>query len=164
MVTFRGGGRPSLTVIALALSLALNLCFIGGVAYSHWVAAERPAATPERRLEVLAERLELKPEQMPHYEDFRRALRRSQGALGVQDAPLMRQAWDELRKSPPDPQVVQQLLDEMAMHRHAFQVDAAAALIHFMAVLTPEQRDILAKTVLDRKDPVGAPIRRNVGN
>jgi hypothetical protein len=43
-------------------------------------------------------------------------------------------------------------------------VDAAAALIRFMAVLTPEQRRTLGKIVLDRKDIAGSAVRSNVGN
>ncbi len=144
------------------LSLALNLCTAAGFAYSRWGIAPEPGATPEKRLEMLAERLKLKPEQMQSFVEFKRGLRFEQADLAQQNLPVMKDAWDELRKPNPDPQRVQLTLDQMAMHRHAFEVDASALLIRFMSNLTQNQREILADAVLDRKDPAGAIIRNNV--
>lgn len=154
--------RPSLLAVFLALSLALNLCMIGGFAYSRWISPPRPHPTPERRLEMLAERLNLRPDQMQPYDEFRRALRHEQETLAFEQRPLMAESWVELQKDHPDAIKVQSLLDQMQLHRHSFQIDSAALIIRFMAVLTPEQRRIIAQTVLDTQDPAGAAIRSHV--
>ena len=121
-------------------------------------------SAPEHHLDLLSERLNLAPTQQGQLEEFGRAVRRAQSSLGQQNRPLMEQAWGELAKPVPDSLQVEQLLDLMALHRHAFQVDAAAALMRFLGDLTPEQRQTFAKIVLDHKDPAGGPIRNNMGN
>lgn len=161
-----GMRAPSLLGVALALSLALNLCAGAGYLYSQWRGAQQPGAAPEHRpaLDLLSDRLNLRPDQQQSLDEFRRAVRKAQGALLQQNRPLMEQAWGELDRPTIDGEQVEQLLDEMALHRHAFQVDSTAALIHFLRDLTPEQRQAFAKIVLDHKDPAGGPIRNSMGN
>jgi Spy/CpxP family protein refolding chaperone len=153
----------NLTSIALILSLALNVCAVGGFLYSSW--NEMPHGTGmEYRLDMLSKRLHLTAAQMPVFEEFRQSLRHNQEALGQYNDPLLAQAWTELIKPEPDLTTVQGFIDQMSMHRHAFQIDVSASLVHLLAALTPEQRVQLAKIVTDRKDPGGGPIRINVGN
>ena len=99
---------------------------------------------------------------MQPYEEFERALRHEQATLAFEQKPLMEEAWAELEKPQPNALKVQGLLDQMQMHRHSFQIDAAALIIRFMSVLTEEQRERFARIVLDRRDPAGAPIRNHV--
>jgi|SRR5579862_1046781 len=153
--------RPRFLLAALILSLALNVCIVGGALYAHW-SGHRPPPMPGHHLDVLAERLKLAPEQMPAFEEFRRTLRHGQEELAERDGPTLHEAWDELAHDNPDPVKVQGALDQMAMHRHAFQVDATAATIRFMAALTPEQRQIVERSALDHHGPAD-PLMRNVG-
>lgn len=156
--------RPiNLTAVALVLSLALNICAVGGFMYSR--VYEMPHGSGmEYRLDMLSKRLHLTAAQMPAFEEFRRSLRHEQDGLGQYNDPLLAQAWTELIKPEPDLTTVQGFIDQMSMHRHAFQIDVSASLVHLLAALTPEQRVQLAKIVTDRKDPGGGPIRINVGN
>jgi hypothetical protein len=153
----------NLTSMALILSLALNICAVGGFLYSSW--NETPHGSGmEYRLDMLSKRLHLTAAQMPAFEEFRQSLRHNQEALGQYNDPLLAQAWTELIKPEPDLTTVQGFIDQMSMHRHAFQIDVSASLVHLLAALTPDQRVQLAKIVTDRKDPGGGPIRINVGN
>jgi uncharacterized membrane protein len=163
VVTENPIARPSLQVVALVLSVALNICVLGGFAYSRWFAPGHPPGAPAHSLEILAARLALKPEQMPAFEEFRKALVHDQQELYGRNHPVLQEAWEELGRDNADPKKVQAALDQMAMHRHAFQADAGAEIIRFMAVLTPEQRAMMEAAVLDRHDPAGTLIR-NVGN
>jgi len=59
----RGGARQNLLWVALALSLALNLCFIGGAL---WIRIQGPPTPmyPEERLERIGSELALDPAQV----------------------------------------------------------------------------------------------------
>ena len=152
---------PRFLIAALILSLALNVCIVGGAVYAHW-SRHRLPPMPGHRLDLLAEHLKLRPEQMPEFEEFRRTLRHEQEQLAERDRPVMREAWDELTKDNPDPLKVEAALDQMALHRHAFQIDTAAAAIRFMGSLTHDQRETAEHFVLDHHGPAD-PLLRNVG-
>ena len=80
------------------------------------------------------------------------------------DRPLAQSIWEELAKPQPDDAEIQRLIDEMAAHRHAFHTATTAALERFLAAITPEQRAEFIKLMEDRSDPVGGPLRNNIGN
>jgi uncharacterized membrane protein len=149
--------------VVLALSLALNVCVVGGFAYSRWF-VNHFAAAPEHKLDILGERLHLTHDQRQPFEAFKQTLRDGQTALWEENEPLLEQAWGELTKDPVDPAQLQALMDQMSLHRHAFQVGAAASLVQFIKALTLEQRETLRRIVLDHHDPIGQPLRSNVGN
>ncbi len=155
---------PNPLVIALLLSLTLNVFAVGGYAYSKWQTSVHPAIPSDHRLALLAVRLGLNAEQQGKLDAFLHSLHSLQGALDQQNHPLMEQAWAELTKPEIDLPQVQQLLEEMSLHRHAFETSATVALVQFIESLTPDQKAAFAKTVLDRKDPAGSPIRNNIGN
>jgi Spy/CpxP family protein refolding chaperone len=155
--------RPRLVLTILLLSLALNVCVIGGVFYARATSHGWPPPLPGRRLDQLAERLKLTPEQMPAFDEYHRTLRREQQVLAEQDRPALREAWDELRRDHPDSDKVKAALDLMAAHRRKFQEETAAATIRFMAVLTPEQRTLVEHSVTERHGPADS-LMRNVGN
>jgi hypothetical protein len=158
---------PRLIEIVLVLSLGLNLFVAGGFAYSHWEGAAKqatPAPTPERRLDAIAHRLGLDPESTKPFKELKRSFRLAQGAFVAQNRPLVGQIWEELAKPQPEDAQIQGLLDQMAAHRRAFQAATTVALERFLASLTPEQRADFIKLMEDRTDPVGGPLRNNIGN
>jgi len=158
---------PRLTEIVLALSLALNLFVAGGFAYSQYTAAHPVQAGPggaERRLETFATRLGLDPEKSKPFKEWRRSLRMAQGTLVRENQPLVAQAWDELSTPAPDASRIQQVLDQMAAHRRAFQADATAATIKFLNTLDEPQKKSFMSMVVDRSNPYAAPIRNSLGN
>jgi Spy/CpxP family protein refolding chaperone len=145
--------RPRFLVAALVVSLALNLCVLGGAVYSRWVGHPLPPPMPGRRLETVLEQLSLRPDQKAAFEEFRRSLRHEQETLAEADRPALGDAWEALTHDNPDQAKIQAALDQMALHRHAFQVNTTAATVRFMAVLTPEQREAVAHSVLDHRGP-----------
>jgi len=160
---------PRLIEIVLVLSLGLNLFIAGGFAYSHWFAIghhDGPPPPPplERRLDAIASRLGLDPEETKPFRELKRTFRGAQQALGAQNRPLAQSIWEELAKPQPDDAEIQRLIDEMASHRHAFHAATTTALERFLAAITPEQRAEFIKLMEDRTDPVGGPLRNNIGN
>ncbi|HEV2673576.1 MAG TPA: periplasmic heavy metal sensor [Aliidongia sp.] len=159
---------PRLIEVALVLSLALNLFVAGGFAYSQYTTAHPAPAAPtgggDRRLERFASKLGLDPEKSKSFKEWRRSLHSAQGVLYQQNQPLVEEAWSELSQPAPDSQHVQQILDEIAQHRRAFQADTTAATIKFLGTLDESQRKTFMATVIDRANPLAGPIRNTLGN
>jgi len=162
---------PSLTTAALLLSLALNLFVAGGFFYSQLLAAPKPPTAaaqpgpgPDRRLQMLVERLGIDPETSHAFKDLRRGLHQAQQAMNQKNRPLGEAYWEELSGAQPDEKHLQDLVDQMNANRREFQSTVTDVLVHFAATLTPEQRSALVKIIEDRTNPAGAPMRNSVGN
>jgi len=163
---------PRLGVVVLCLSLALNIFIAGGFFYSQMEAERHPAQAssqqpqpgPERKLEILVSRIGLDPQTSHPFKEMRRDFRMAQQGLVGKNRPLGEAYWEELASAKPDEKHLQDLVDQMITNRHAFQSEVTSVLARFMATLTPEQRTELVKIVEDRTNPVGGPIRNNVGN
>jgi Spy/CpxP family protein refolding chaperone len=156
------GSRLSLASVALVLSVALNLCVVAGFLYSRWMGPPFPGGEGGHLTEMMAERLDLTPQQKPAFDELRGTLHKAHDELRAQNRPSLRTVWDELQRDTPDQQKILAALEEVNAHHRALQVAASSAIIRFMAVLTPEQRATMAEAVLDPHDPAGALIR-NVG-
>jgi Spy/CpxP family protein refolding chaperone len=147
----RGGVRQHLLWIALTLSLALNLCFVGGAL---WIRFHEPLPmSPLERLQQIEPQLALNPDQKQAFGRYAQTVR-SRGQL-MRDAvePLMGDAWSELAKPDADETRVMQLFDEAAQQRRDFRRELAMTTLSFLATLSPEQR---AKFVeLARQRPSG---------
>jgi len=153
--------------IVLVLSLCLNFFVAGGIAYSRWIAPpphEAGPPGPERRLDAIARRLGLDPDEVKPFRELKRSYRSAQGVLGAQNRPLAEEIWEELAKPQPEAARLEDLLDRMAANRRAFQGATTEALTRFLAAVTPEQRASFIKLMEDRTDPVGGPLRNNIGN
>jgi hypothetical protein len=158
---------PRLTEVVLVLSVALNLFVAGGFAYSQYTVAHATqvvAGVPERRLETFAQKLDIDPETSPTFKEWRRSLRAAQGALFKENQPLVAQAWEDLSTPAPDARRIQQVLDQMAANRRAFQADATAATIKFLDTLDESQKKTFMSMVVDRSNPYAAPVRNSLGN
>jgi hypothetical protein len=158
---------PRLTEVVLVLSLALNLFVAGGFAYSQYTAGHPVQVAPggaDRRLDNFALKLGLDPEKSKPFREWRRSLHLAQSALFQENQPLVAQAWDELSAPAPDAGRIQQVLDQMALHRRAFQADATAATIKFLNTLDEPQKKTFMSMVVDRSNPFAAPVRNSLGN
>jgi Spy/CpxP family protein refolding chaperone len=158
---------PRLIEIVLVLSLGLNLFVAGGFAYSRWEGTTRhdaPPAAPERRLDAIARRLDIDPDDAKSFKELKRSFRTAQSTFIAQNRPLAGEIWEELAKLQPEDAEIQGLLDQMAAHRRAFQAATTTALERFLATLTPAQRSDFIKLMEDRTDPIGGPLRNNIGN
>jgi Spy/CpxP family protein refolding chaperone len=167
----RGLQAPRLGTVALLLSLALNIFVAGGFFYAQLLAPKQGLQTPqqtgpgpEKRLQMLVERLGIDPDSSRPFKELRRGLHQAQQALGQKNHPLGAAYWEELTGAKPDEKHLQDLIDQMNANRHDFQSTVTEVLVRFMATLTPEQRSELVKIVEDKTNPAGAPVRNSIGN
>ena len=149
------GWRARLVWIALALSLTLNVFFVGGLAWMKL--STHPALTPMERMQHVAQALDLTPDQHLAFDQFLRVIRLRGRFLRESNQPLLEQIWTELQKPAPDDDAVAKFGAEIAKNRADFQREAAAALLSFVKGLNPDQRAKLASTVKAAIDP---PTRR----
>ena len=135
----RGVWRSRLPWILLALSLALNLCFIAGV---FWVRMEasRAQLSPPARMELVAKQLSLDGNQRPAFERFVATLRLKSRHLRETNMPLVDDAWQEFAKQQPDEAAIDKLFEQAADNRRSFQIETGRALREFLAILSEDQR------------------------
>lgn len=141
----RAGRYRPITVI-LALSVALNLFFVAGAA---WTRLHAPRGWPERHREMLAD-LDLDPKQRAAFDDFVAAVSTNFAQMRREIGPLMGSAWAELAKPQANEAQVVQRVDEVSEKRRAFLHDAATRTIEFLALLSPEQRVTFTEIARDR--------------
>jgi len=139
--------RPRWLGALLAISVALNLCFVGGAVWTRFH-APAPSTTSER-FQRLAQTLNLSPPQQAAFDQYVAAILARGNRLRQATEPLMDEAWEEIAKPQPDQARVLQLLDEASGRRHDFQHEAVASTLSLLASLTPEQR---AKFLADEHD------------
>src|ERR1700761_5637088 len=110
---------PRLGTVALLLSLALNIFVAGGFFYAQLL-TPKPAATalqaagpaPEKRLQMLVEKLGIDPDSSRPFKELRRGLHQAQQALGQKNRPLGMAYWEELTGATPDEKKLQELIDQ----------------------------------------------------
>jgi uncharacterized membrane protein len=127
----RSKGR--LVKVALALSLALNVFFVGGLLYSKFV---RP--TPP--LVALGRELDLAPDQRKAFQSFLQVVRGKGAELREHNLKISQQIWDELSQPKPDPQKLGALFAEFANNRRDYQTAVGTALLPFLETLSVQQR------------------------
>ncbi len=145
----RTGWRGRLIWIALALSLALNVFFVGGLA---WVKMAGGPPPPIERLRVLSHSLDLNNDQNLAFEQFLRVIRLRGRYMRETNQPLLAKIWTEMAKPAPDDEQVARLSAEVNGNRETFQKEATTAFLAFMKTLSPEQRTKLAAFVTEAKD------------
>src|SRR5260370_574284 len=132
-----GAGPPrskgGLVKVALALSLALNVFFIGGLLYSKFV---RP--TPP--LIALGRELDLAPDQRKAFQGFLQVVRSKGTELREDNLKISQQIWDELAQPKPDAQKLTTLFAEYANNRRDYQTAVGTPLLPFLEPLSAEQR------------------------
>ena len=149
------GWRGRLVWIALALSLTLNVFFVGGVA---WVKlSAHPPLPPIERMQRIGQALNLTDEQHLAFEQFLRVVRLRGRFFRETNQPLLEGVWAELAKPTPDDDTINKLSAQIEQNRAAFEHEASAALLAFVKTLNPEQRAKLADVTKAAIDP---PTRR----
>ena len=135
----RGGTRQHLLWVALALSLALNLCFVAGAL---WIRFQGPPPpfSPEERLARVGSELALDPAQRQAFERYSDAVRTQMQQMHEAVEPLMSAARAELAKPDADEATVARLFDEAAQKRRGYQRELLSKTMSFLATLSPEQR------------------------
>lgn len=138
----RAGWRARLVWIALALSLTLNVFFIGGLAWMKF--AMHGPIPPMERMQRLGQSLNLNDDQRLAFDQFVRVVRQRGRFIRETNQPLFERIWAELGKPSPDLDAVAKLGAEINNNRQTFQNEASTALLAFVKTLSPEQRAKLA--------------------
>ncbi len=124
--------------IGLAISLALNLLFVGGAFHAR-ATAERLTLRPEVRTQRFSEQLELRPQQREAYQAFRAQARARVAGMRADLGPTFQEMRDQLGADAPDPERLAAGLMRMADTRHAFERDMAGLTGEFLRTLNPDQ-------------------------
>jgi hypothetical protein len=148
--------RRRLVLALLAVSVALNLCFVGGALWTRYAPPEQLVTTSER-FHRLALSLKLEPRRQVAFDNYVGAMLARGDRLRQEIEPLIAEAWVEIEKPQPDAARVQQLFDDASARRRVFQHEALSATLALLDTLTPEQR---AKFVADERERRAAALRR----
>jgi uncharacterized membrane protein len=144
-----GAKRQQLLWVLLALSLALNLCFIGG---AFWIRIHGPPPpiNAEERLERIGTQLALDPQQTQAFAQYAQAVRTRMQETRKAVDPLIRNAWSEVAKPDADEAKVLQLFDEAGQTRRTFMRELAPITLGFLGKLSPEQRAKFVELIQQR--------------
>lgn len=145
-----GWPRRRLLLALLVVSVALNLFFVAGAAWTRWNSVQ-PLPSPARRFQQMAAQLDLDPQQRITFRAYAAAMRARTERMQEQVAPLVNGAWEEIAKPQADPAQITRLFDEAAEKRREFQREATAQTLDLLASLTPAQRSKFVEIVRERR-------------
>jgi uncharacterized membrane protein len=132
------GARPSRRrwlIVALTVSLALNLFFVGVFA-GHRLGRHGPPMGPHEHFAGIAADLGLNDAQKAAFSQFETVLRQHGGAMRHANM----EAWGKIADPATSPDQIAALLAGTVESRTAFQQDVAGAMGKFLTSLTPQQR------------------------
>ena len=135
------------------MSLALNVFFVGGLAYSKFV-----RQTPS--LMRLGRELDLEPDQRNAFQSFVQVVRSKGAALRDANVAVGQHIWDELSQPKPDAQKLGTLLTEIANNRRDYQMAVGTALLPFLETLNIEQRQRFIEIGKRRQDAMSNRMRQ----
>jgi Spy/CpxP family protein refolding chaperone len=125
--------------IALALSLTLNVCLVGGLVWA--MIAIEPQPAPAERFVAVARSLDLTNAQRASLAAFAATAREATASLRDHNAPVMQKVWEEMARPQPDEAAISRLTDEALQNRRTYQSEMTSGLLKFLATLRPEQRN-----------------------
>jgi|SRR5579883_2483671 len=149
--------RGRLLWVALALSLTLNVFFVGGLVWSRTIM--RSPETPAQRFAQIGRDLGLSPDQSDDFKQFILEVRKHGRQLREANQPLVSKVWNELGKAQPDQGMIATLVDQATENRHAYQKEMTAALTRFLADLSPDQRAHFVELAKRPQDQTAAHLR-----
>lgn len=144
-----GVSRHRLIAALLAVSVALNLCFVAGALWSRFNAP--PPSTASERFRKLEAALNLTDQQRPIYHAYVAATLARTGRQRREIDPVLAAAWAEIAKAQPDNASVMQRFDDASALWRGFQHEAVNATLSLLATLTPEQRERFVADELERR-------------
>ncbi len=146
-----GWPRQRLVLILLALSLALNLFFIAGAAWTRLHARADWPQSANQRFQRIAAELDLDATQRAGFDRYVAAMRARTANMREQVAPLIESAWEEVGKPQAAAAQVIRLFDEAAEKRRTFQREATTQTLAFLALLSPAQRTKFVAIAQERR-------------
>jgi uncharacterized membrane protein len=135
--------RHHLLWVAVSLSLALNVFFLGGALWTRFHTP--PPLTREERFDQVSSALALDPQQRQAFAQYSQAMHAWLEEMQGKSHPLFRAAWAEVSKPQADETKVMQLLDQAMQIRHAYLGKITSATIAFLKTLSPGQRSEFIK-------------------
>jgi uncharacterized membrane protein len=144
--------RRHLLITLIAISVALNLFFIAGVA---WIRLHGPpeALGAEERYDQMAAELKLDPQQRVAFDRYVAMMRTRVEEMRQQVDPLIGNAWQEVAKPQTDAAQVMALFDQATEKRRAFQRELATETLAFLSGLSPEQRGKFVAIAREHRAP-----------
>lgn len=137
-------------IVALALSLTLNVFVVGGLFWARTHFHHRP---PIERFIAISHKLDLNDAQHVAFQHMIVIMRARGRSLFQENHPLFGQIWDQLAKAQPDQKAIDGLIDRVDANHRAFQSDMTKTMEEFLATLTPEQRAQFTERAKYRRPP-----------
>ncbi len=144
------GGRGRAGLVVLALSLTLNVFFVAGLIWTRTMHHPHPPLPVVERFEQIAKDTNLTGDQLAAFDQFDHAFRERLRQLRDQNRPVVEAIWNELAKPQPDQDKISSLIEQAGENRRAAQKENTAALMTFLAALSPEQRTRFADLAQQR--------------
>jgi len=153
-------GSSRVVLVLACLSLALNLLAGGAYIGSTYFAAHqgRPNLI-DRRFADLGTKLGLDPNGEAGLATLHRSVKLALDVRHLRNQPLMEDITAEFSKPVPDEARIAALQDQSLAIRRASGDETLAALIPFLAEITPDQRTKLIAFLAERKDEETMPLR-----
>jgi hypothetical protein len=148
--------RASLPWILLALSLTLNVFFLGGYYYKRTLDQRLFGGTEQERGRYVAEQLRLDGDQHQRFQEFRQRARERQRETFRANRAVIDSLWREIEKPEPDVKQLDGYIDTLTANRLAFQREQMHELVRFARTLEGKQRIEfleLVRTRLERGFP-----------
>jgi uncharacterized membrane protein len=138
--------RQHLLRVALALSLVLNLCFIGGAAWTRMHASPRHPGIA-RRFHQIESRLALDPTQRQAFDRYAVTVESRARMMHQRIAPLIGEAWTDMAKPQTKAADVMRIFDRVRAERRGFEQALTTDTLAFLAQLSPAQRQKFVELV-----------------
>jgi uncharacterized membrane protein len=153
---------PSLPWILFALSLTLNVFFLGGYYYKR-VLDQQLSANEQERGRYIVEQLHFTPEQRKEFQALRQHARERARETFRSNRPVIDGLWAEIEKPSPDIAQLDGFIERLTTARAAFQRDQMHDLLGFAKTLDDTQRVEFLELVRTRLER-GAMIPRRPEN
>ena len=131
--------RASLPWILFALSLTLNVFFLGGY-YSKRVWDQRVAGGEQEHGRYIAEKLSFTAEQRQRFQDMRQRARERQRETVRANRPIIDSLFREIEKADPNVGQLDGYIERLTANRQGFQREQMRDLLAFAKTLDEKQR------------------------
>ena len=131
--------RASLPWILFALSLTLNVFFLGGYYYKRTL-DQRLSGNEQERSRYVVERLNFTADQRQRFQEFRQRARERQRETQRSNRPVIDNLWREIEKPEPDLAQLDGYIEHLTTNRLAFQREQMTDMLRFAKSLEGSQR------------------------
>jgi Spy/CpxP family protein refolding chaperone len=152
------GLRTSLPWILLALSLTLNVFFLGGYYYKRNL-DQRLAGNEQERSRYIVEKLKFTPEQRQRFQELRQRSRERGRETFRTNRPIIDSMWHEIEQPDPNQAQLDSHIDRLTANRLALQREQMHDLVAFAKGLDESQRVEFLELVRTRLERGGIPRR-----